>query len=66
MTRAELIDALEVERFTIPPRPEVTARWHDDAPTPLTREQQAENRRRLAEAIGDDRHLWNVSAQAAG
>lgn len=50
MTRAELVEALEVERFAPPPpRPPRTARC--DPPTDLTPEQQAENRRRLADAL---------------
>lgn len=53
MTRAELIDALEVERFTLPPRPAPTTAelrgW--------TPEQQAEHRAALADAIGADLHV---------
>lgn len=52
MTRAELIEALEVERFTLPPRPEPTTAelrgW--------TPEQQAEHRAALADAVGGDLH----------
>lgn len=47
MTRAELIEALEVERFTLPPRRDVTTAelrgW--------TPEQQAEHRAVLLDAI---------------
>lgn len=47
-----LLEALEVERFTIPPRPALTTAdvrgW--------TPEQQAEHRAVLADAVGGDMH----------
>lgn len=50
MTRAELLEALEVERFTVPPRPEPTTGelrgW--------TPEEQAEHRAALVDALSSD------------
>lgn len=60
MTRAELLEVLEVERFTLPPRPEPTTAelrgW--------TPEQQAEHRAILADALGGDMHAiqWRETA----
>lgn len=51
MTRAELVELLEVERFTPPPRrPRMVA----EPPEPITPEQAAHNRQVLLDALSDD------------
>ena len=52
MNRADLIEALAVERHTPSPRPPRFG--HCDPPAPITDEQAARNRQILAEALGDD------------
>jgi len=59
MSRREILQdtlaRLEAERYApLPPRPRRA--YHCE---PLTPEQQAENRRILADAIGDDPHVWD-------
>lgn len=57
MTRAELAEALEVERFTPSPRPVETLTARPPAVEPWTPEQQAEHRAALADSIGTDLHV---------